>query len=89
MFLFNIFFSYEIVGCEIIWCIKNDYIGTKYMDKGASTFLLPSLNEQLENQPNERKADKLVFKRRKYERERDHPCRGIDFYCAKPNLFQS
>lgn len=62
---------YEISGCDVVWCIKNDSIGNTFFDKGAATFLVPSLLDEIKDpiQNNERKADQMVFKRKKHEIE--------------------
>lgn len=65
---FHIFLRFEVVGCEIVWCIKDDYIGSTFFDKGAATFLLETLDEKDPfTEEKERKADQVIFKRRKYE----------------------
>lgn len=34
---------YEVVGCEVIWAVKDKAIGNTFFDAGAAQFLIPSL----------------------------------------------
>jgi len=58
---------YEVVDCEIIWCIKDESIGNTFFDEAAAAFLMPSLEEDLQNSERDRKVDQIIFKRKKYE----------------------
>ena len=72
-----IFLRFEVVGCEVLWCIKDDYIGSTFFDKGAATFLLATLNEEDPfTEEKERKADQVIFKRRKYEVKKERVLSG-------------
>ena len=55
----------------MIWAIKHDAIGNVFFDKAAAKFLLPNLDEDLATSSHPRKADTVVFKRKKYMVERE------------------
>ena len=59
----------------MIWVIKDDAIGNVFLDKAVSEFLLPMLNEE-NDENHQRKADTVIFKRRKYAAERETADRG-------------
>jgi len=62
---------YELKQCEVCWCIRDDYIGSTFLDQGASAFLLPRLNQVETQDIGNRKADQLVFKRKRHKVERE------------------
>ena len=60
-------YRYEIKNCEVIWCIKDDSIGNKFFDEGASSFMIHSLDEKLDKS---RKVDQTIFKRKIFGAEK-------------------
>ena len=67
--LFVCLYSYEVLGCEVIWCIKHEHIGNTFLDKGAAEFLLPELKKNA-NEATEKKSDTIIYKRKKYQIDR-------------------
>lgn len=63
--------SYEVVGCEVVWAIKDKSIGQAFFDEGAATFFLPHLTSTEEgSSPEDSDPDQppqyRVWKRTKY-----------------------
>lgn len=63
---------YEVSNCDITWCIRHDYIGNTFLDKGAATFFLPSLHGNAKSSNGKsKKFEQTIFRRRMYEAERE------------------
>jgi pyridine nucleotide-disulfide oxidoreductase domain-containing protein 1 len=37
---------HEVIGCELIWAIKDNYVGNTFFDHTASGFVLPELQKR-------------------------------------------
>jgi len=35
---------WEVEGCEVVWAIRDRHIATTFIDPGAATFFLPTVN---------------------------------------------
>lgn len=37
---------HEVVGCELVWAVKDGYVGNTFFDSTASGFVLPQLQQR-------------------------------------------
>ena len=68
-------------GCEVIWVIKDDAIGNRFLDEGAAAFFLPHLNSD-HTEDTTHKFLQAKVKRQKYVLEQQseggtHKTQGI------------
>ena len=76
-------FSYEMAGCEVIWVVKDEVIGNRFLDEGAAAFFLQQLNSQLSDDdtctPQLTQVKKQKFVAEQPERECDKHAQGTPF----------
>ncbi len=65
----------------MIWAIKDEAIGNVFLDKAASEFLLPTLSDETDKTSCQQKEDSVIFKRRKYEIEREIKAKDANDSC--------
>ncbi len=42
------YYSYELDGCQVVWAIKDSYIGNAFFDESAAKFFISQLNSNSE-----------------------------------------